>query len=138
MIGRKSDSSASASALRGRERGGLADIAQEHVRFLHFIERRGEGARDRFLDQPFAQTEAEIAGQDFHEVFAFAGGESGQAILQDFRLRDRAARFLQGIEEFLRVAQSERLGRGPAVERFEGALARVAVAASDAMHLGVA
>ena len=43
-------------ALGGQERG-RADIAQEHVCLFDFIEWRIESQRDRFLDQPFAQTD---------------------------------------------------------------------------------
>ena len=55
-----------------RQHGCFADVAQEHVRFLHLIERRGEGRSDRFFDKAFAQADPKIAGQDLDDILAFA------------------------------------------------------------------
>ena len=54
-------------AARG-ERRGCPDVAQEHVGFTDIVDRNIERAGDRFLDQPFTQTDPEIASEDFHNV----------------------------------------------------------------------
>ena len=91
--------------LPGRgETSGLADIAEQHVRFLHVVERRLESARDRFFDETFAQADAEIAGQDFHEVLRFERREFREARLQGFGFRDRAAHAMQFLEKLARFA----------------------------------
>ena len=45
-----------------REHGSSADIAQQHVGLLYFRERSIKRPGDRFLNQAFPQTNAEIAG----------------------------------------------------------------------------
>ena len=55
-----------------REHCGRSQIAEEHVGLLHFIKGRGKGRGDRFLDESFAQSDAQIAGQNLHEVLSFA------------------------------------------------------------------
>ena len=137
LIGRNNESSAVAQFAARGEQSRLSDIAQQHVRFLHVIERRRERARDRFLHQTFAQANAQVARQNLDDVLAFARGEPCQALLQKFRLGERPARFVQVVEELLRFDQGERRRACPAVERFERGLARVAVAAGDAVEIGI-
>ena len=42
--------------------------------WIHVIEWRGERGRDRFFDEPLAQSNPQIAGENLHDVLAFAGG----------------------------------------------------------------
>ena len=138
LIGRNKESSARLQFVRRGEQRGLPDVAQQHVRLLHLIERRGEGAGDRFLDQSFAQSDPQIAGQNFHHVLAFPRGKFRQLRLQNLGFRDRAARLLQRSKSRLDSTSVNGSGVGPSFERFERSLARVAVAAADAVQFRVA
>ena len=71
---------------------------------FQLVERNLEGTRDRFLDEAFAQSDAEVAGQDLDQVLCFEWGELLQARLEQFRLAGRAACFVQRFEERLRLA----------------------------------
>ena len=54
------------------ERGGPPDVAVEHPGPLHHVERTVERLGDRGLQETLAATDAELAGEDLHEVL---GGE---------------------------------------------------------------
>ncbi len=68
-----------------------------------------ERARDRFFDEPFAQTDPQVAGENFDHVLPLARGELCQPRLQQLRFRDRAARPLQIVEELFGFGERERL-----------------------------
>ena len=86
----------------------MPDVAEQHVRFLHFIECRIEGVGDRFFHQTFAQTDPQIAGQDLDDILSFARREFREAIAQKFGFVQRSARFLQIIEKLARFENAER------------------------------
>ena len=70
----------------------LADIAQHHVGALNLRQGLLEGASDSFFHQTFAQAYAQIAQDDFDDVFGFAGSGPLQNPLQSYGLGRRAAR----------------------------------------------
>ncbi len=75
------------------------DVAEKHVRFFHVIERSVESGRDRFFDETLAQTDPEIAGQNLDDILAFARRDFRETFLQNLRLGQWAARFLERIKK---------------------------------------
>ena len=88
--------------LRGKQ-GGRADVAQKHVRLLHIVERSFERSGDCFLNQTFAQSDSQIAGQNLDDVLTFARGQDRQSLLQQFGLGDRSTRPLELLKKFFRL-----------------------------------
>jgi len=115
-----------------------ADVAQEHVRFLHLVERRSERFGNCFLDQTFTQSDAQITAQNLDHVLPFPGGKMGQTILQSVFLRHRPAEFVQQFKKLVGINQVKRFRNCPAIENFERGLARITMAGSDATKIGVA
>ena len=68
LSGWNSASSAEPEPVLAREHGRLADVAGEHPRPLHVVERPLERLRDRRLEQPLAQADPQLAGQDLDDV----------------------------------------------------------------------
>ena len=50
---------------------GRADIAQEHVGFLHFVQQRLEGAGDCFFHETLSQTDAQVSRENLNYVLSF-------------------------------------------------------------------
>src|SRR5213594_3637787 len=62
------------------EYGGLANVAKDHVGTPHYIDRAIKGARDGFLDRVLFETDAEVARDDFDDVFHFDGSKGAEKI----------------------------------------------------------
>lgn len=71
-------------SAKAGEDGGFADIAGEHVGLA-------DGGRlglvcegDGFFDEAFAEADAEVAGEEFDEGFAFDGVEGAESLAEEF------------------------------------------------------
>ena len=62
-------------------------VAAEQVGFAHRIERASAGGGDGFLDETFFQTDAQIASDDFDEVFGGAWRKAAEAFAEQVEFR---------------------------------------------------
>ncbi len=56
-----------------RQAEGCADVAKQHVGPLYRRERLAEGASNGFFDEALFQANAQVSGDDFHDVLGFEG-----------------------------------------------------------------
>src|ERR1043165_5503990 len=126
--------------LRATERVALrqerrrADVAGEHVRAAHGVERPPERLRDCRLDEPFLQADAKLAQKDLHGEADALRIELAQELDEDLLLLDRARRrgeALEGVAELGERDGAARIVREHGRERVAG----VAVLVPPRPHL---
>lgn len=81
-------------AVEGIGAGGVDDggeVAAEHVGLANRGDRAGGDGGDGFLDEAFLEAEAEVAGDDFEQVFRLDGREAAEGGGEELDLRQRAA-----------------------------------------------
>ena len=77
----------------------LANVTEQEVGPADLMRRLGEGGGDGFLDQTFFQANAEIAGDNFHQVFSLDGDASPEHGRKQGSFCQRAARGLQILKQ---------------------------------------
>src|ERR1051326_7750399 len=103
--------------LRGVERVALrqqrrrADVAGEHVRAADGVERAAERLRDRRLEQPFDEADAQLAQEDLHREADALRVELAQELDEDLLLLDRARRRGQALERLAELGERDRARR---------------------------
>ena len=113
-------------ATRLRQLGGAADVAGEHARPLHGIERSVERLGQRRLDEPFAEPDAELTGE--HADDAPGGLRAREQAGEQLGLACRARRRLDGRE---RRGDLDEAGRGRFVRGVPGLRQHVADRRAD-------
>ena len=81
--------------IAGSQAGGCANVAEKHVGFLNSFQRQIERPGNGFFDQPFPQTDPQIAGQNLDQVLPSRRRDSFQSLLEKLRLADRTARSME-------------------------------------------
>ena len=109
----------------------VGDIAEEHVGALDGGEGLIEGFGDGFLDEAFFQTDAQLAGGDFDEIFGFGGREALEDVLEKGLLFGSAALLREGGINVCDLRKDERRPRQMMAQNFLGAGAKITVMTKD-------
>src|SRR5690242_3903364 len=95
---KRHQSGLSQAVFRGQS-GRLADIAQQQVGLADLLGWTRKGRRNGFFDQAFLEPDAQVAGNDFDQVFGFQRGAARKRSLEHWGFGQRSARSLELLEK---------------------------------------